>query len=46
MYCSPYDPDYDGKGYTADEEANAVIRISSSVLIIGNQTGILASRAG
>lgn len=26
MYCSPYDPDYDGKGYTADEEANAVYK--------------------
>ena len=26
MYCAPYDPDYDGKGYTADEEANAVYK--------------------
>ena len=26
MYCSPYDPDGDGKGYTADEEANAVYK--------------------
>lgn len=26
MYCSPYDPDGDGKGYTADEETNAVYK--------------------
>lgn len=26
MYISPYDPDYDGQGYTADEEANAVYK--------------------
>ena len=26
MYCSPYDPDGDGAGYTADEEANAVYK--------------------
>lgn len=26
MYCSPYDPDGDGEGFTADEEANAVYK--------------------
>lgn len=26
MYCSPYDPDGDGQGYTADEEANCVYK--------------------
>lgn len=26
MYCAPYDPDGDGKGYTADEEANGVYK--------------------
>ena len=26
MYISPYDPDYDGKGYTAEDEANATYK--------------------
>ena len=26
MYCSPYDPDGDGEGYTADDEANGTYK--------------------